>query len=378
MSAPLTHADLVLHALGRLSPRRREEIVAALARDPALSREAAGVATHLALYDRLPAAPEPPPFAALLRRLGAQPRARRSVTRVAAALAAVVLVAIGALLWYGRDEAQFERRSSWVEPGPGLALTRWGGGGALLATGHEPAELRLRGRTRVVLDRHSTLFLYQEDTVGLEGRAWFEVAPGAFRIMVAGHQVDVLGTAFELDASLGLLVRVVEGRVRASFRSGEPLGEAGPGETITDAAAAVETDLPGAFARRPQLTLQVASEARAGETLEVHLVLQAPRLVPVQLPGPAPVASAAWLAFRRPDGSDATVGLDLASVDWAGAGSQALLPGRSLTLEAGQRREILFRVPLPPGPPGTWRLSALYRPEGEAALASPTVPLVVR
>jgi hypothetical protein len=234
--------------------------------------------------------------------------------------------------------------------------------------------VRIGGRTRVVLDRDSALIPWNQDEVYLtRGRAWFEVGPGDFRIFAAGYHVDVLGTAFELDARDGLLVRVVEGRVRASVGSDELLGEAGPGETIAEGGASAAVDLPGAFARRPRLTLRVASDARADDPLEVRLAFEAPRLIPVRLPGPAPVASAAWLAFERPDGSAATVGLDLAS-----AGPGAPLPGEPLTLEAGERREVVFRVRLPPGPPGTWRLSALYRPEGEAALASPSVSLVVR
>ena len=229
MSAPFTHADLVLHALGHLSPRRREEVVAALSCDPALAREARSVAAHLGLYDRLPPAPEPPAFALLVARLGPQHVSAAAVSRrrwspwaAAAGLLLAVGAALGAFVLRSGDEPESPR---WGRPGPGLTVTLASDGTTSLSAPDGPAQAQVGERVRVVLDRGARLLPVSAEEVRLEaGRAWFEVAPGPFRVRTAFGDVEVLGTAFEVDAHDSLTVRVLEGRVRALGR------EAGPGD----------------------------------------------------------------------------------------------------------------------------------------------------
>jgi ferric-dicitrate binding protein FerR (iron transport regulator) len=376
---PVQHEDLVLYALGRLPPRRREEVAAQIARDPTLARESERITRHLALYDRLLPPPAPPAFDAVRARLGAQARRRVDPLRVFvwAGAAAILVALVGVFLfppklgserggWSGHDAASVAPPGLDSAPG-GLAWEATPAGPRLRAFAGEPGEIRLEGgRVRVVLDAGAALTSRTEAPPRLEGRAWFEVGPGPFALATEHGLVEVLGTAFEVDARDGLLVRVVEGRVRALGR------EAGPGESIAKGQERAE-GLPGAFARRPRLHVTVQRAASSSDSLRVRLLFQAPPYVGVELPGPSTVASAAWLAFTRPDGTDATVGLDLAAL-----GIAMPQPGRAVRLEAGTGHEVVFEVPRPPGPPGTWRLAALYRPEGEAALASEPVSLEVR
>ena len=51
---------------------------------------------------------------------------------------------------------------------------------------------------------------------------------------------------------------------------------------------------------------------------------------------------------------------------------------RPVVLGPRERRRVVFRVAVPAGAAGSWRLSALYRPQGEAAMASDPVSLEVR
>ena len=157
LPATCSHDELVLHALGRLDPRRREEVVAALARDPELAREAAQVSAHLGLYDRLPAAPEPPPFARLVARLGPQ-QARAAASRrrrwIPWAAAAGLLVTLGV---FALRDAEHSVPAGWGRPGPGVTLTVAADGPPSLSAPDGPAEAWLGTRVRVVLDRGARL-----------------------------------------------------------------------------------------------------------------------------------------------------------------------------------------------------------------------------
>jgi hypothetical protein len=129
----------------------------------------------------------------------------------------------------------------------------------------------------------------------------------------------------------------------------------------------------GAFFRRPVLTLEGPGSARPGESVLVRLVFENPGPKRQALAGPETVVTGGLLSFVGPDGRTHTRGLDFAHA--LSGGFEALRP---VTLAPRERRLVVFRVQVPEGPAGSWRLSALYRPQGEAALASEPLTLEVR
>jgi ferric-dicitrate binding protein FerR (iron transport regulator) len=333
--------DLVLLALARLEPREREALVLRLKSDPELAQQAREIAAHLALYDRLPAPPEPAPFQALAARLGEQPRPAFGWWRVAAA--ALVLLGAGALLF----------------PAKIGTLRDEGRPPVLRAASVEEHRLD-GGRVRVVLDAGAALHQDAGAQVRLErGRAWFEVGPGAFTVRTPRGDVEVLGTAFEVElAPQGdLRVEVGEGRVRVG---GETL-EAGTGWAEGERVAL--SSAPGRFARLAEMRL--VGGTVGARTISATLVFENPAALPRHVPGPEAAASGLLLAFEGPDGARHSQGADVLAL----AGGRIPPAGR-LTLRPGERLEVPLEVAVPPGPAGSWRLTALYRPQGEAPISS--------
>jgi ferric-dicitrate binding protein FerR (iron transport regulator) len=339
--------DLVLLALGRLEPREREALLLRVKADPALAGEAREIAAHLALYDRLPAPPEPAPFEALLPRLHARPRAAFGWWRVAAA--ALVLLGAGALLFPSKlGDLRDDVRAPVLRAG------------ALEATGALEERRLDGGRVRVVLDAAAAFADDGGSTVRLErGRAWFEVGPGPFTVRTPRGDVEVVGTAFEVElAPQGdLRVEVGEGRVRVH---GESLAA---GEGWAGGARHALTSPPGRFARLAEMRLVGGVVSARG--LAATLVFDNPARFPRHVPGPEAAARGLLLALEGPDGARHSQGVDVLAL----AGGRIPPAGR-LTLRPGERLEVPLEIARPPGPAGSWRLTALYRPQGEAPISS--------
>lgn len=336
--------DLVLLALGRLAPREREALTARLKQDPELAREAARIAAHLALYDRLPAPPEPAPVHRLSPRLGPQERRAFPWAWVLGG-AAVVLVAASVLF---PREIGDDRRGA----------PPWR---AVVAQERSLAD----GRVRVVLDAGGELASFDGSRARLaRGRAWFEVRPGAFRVETPHGDVLVEGTAFEVDVTSDLRVEVLEGRVRV----GERVLEAGEGLLAAERYRLASP--PARFARLADFGLSGAAVTPRGITLGVEFDNRAGFTRDVA--GPEAAATGLLLAFEGPQGARHSQGVDVL----AAAGGR-LPPAGRLRLAPGERLEIPVQVPLPPGPAGSWRLTALYRPQGEAPLTSAPLSLEI-
>ncbi len=323
-------------------------------------------------------APAPP-----LGALAPQVRRRRLLgPRPWAAAAAAALLGVGAwALAPVPPEARAPTEAApraWYALGPGLAVAPEdpapGGPSAVPSGGPRvsasaPAELLLGGRVRVVLDGGARLRLLDPASVALEaGRAWFEVEPGPFQVRTPAGTVAVLGTRFEVDLRAGLAVDVLEGQVSAAGHG------VGAGQRLTlDQVEPRHGPAPAWFLAPPRLLLEGPAWASAGEVIHLRLVFENLSQVRQTLAGPAAVASGALLSLTAPDGGVQTRPLDL-----GGALAGALAPGHPLTLRPSERRVVTLPFQVPAGSPGRWRLSALYRPEGGAPLASPSFPLGVR
>jgi len=394
MTARITPEDLVAHALGGLAPTDRERVDAALERDLDLRRRLDDVVTHLAIYDRLPPAPPAPPFARLAAALpdstpGRGPRAF-PVWRVAALAAAAVLV--GILLLDRRSPAPGAGGTAAdvlrVVPGVGLEVVRAGKRLAADAAGTarrgdvlactRPAEARLGERVRVVLDGGARLALEEGNAVTLvEGRAWFEVAPGPFEIRTPYGPVRVLGTAFDVDLRNGHLeVGVVHGRVAAAGH------EIGPGERLSEGrvaqvAGGAAGDV-GTWFRRPVLRLEAESAGPhpRGTPLVLRLVFQNAGQIPWRLPGPGTARTAIWLGFETVAGRVVQEVPVLRTNVIAGA--DVLRPGPGEILAPGQMRSVTIKILPPVGSPGAYRLRALWRPAGRTSVLSTPLEFEVR
>ncbi|MHC5012616.1 MAG: FecR domain-containing protein, partial [Planctomycetota bacterium] len=220
-----THHDLIDHALGRLDPPRREWVERALREDPALARRARSVADHLALYDALPPSPPPPPFSKIASALPSREKAGRRSARLlptqdwaVAAGGALAILIIVVFVWGVRSTPEDPVGTT----GDGVRIVRDGSvtSDARVRPGDVleadlPAEVWIGERVRVVMDGEARMEIEGTDRVRLaEGRAYFEVAPGPFRVGTSAGEVKVLGTRFELALSeTGLRVAVEEGRV---------------------------------------------------------------------------------------------------------------------------------------------------------------------
>ena len=358
---------LTAYALDLLGPEERVAVERALASDPALAAEHAAVVRHLALYERFPEPPAPPPAFERVAALAFPVSARaRRWTWAAAAAALVLLLAKGAL-WYSRS-ADDDRGPPPVPYVAGEGLNAGGSRGVpLLSTSARPAELWL-GQGQVVLDAHSLVRLDGEGLVELlAGRAYFDISDGPFRVRTREGDVEVLGTHFEVDLRSGLVVGVAKGRVRVGVR------EVGPGERLAGGVVSPATEVAGTFFRRPLLRLEGPGSARPGEVVQIRLVLENPTHVAQTVRGPETVATGALLTLTDPTGAETSRGLDFARA--LSGGLQALSP---VTLGPLERRLTVFELEVPAAPTGSWRLAALYRPQGEAPIASAPFTLEVR
>lgn len=342
--------------------------------EPSPQRRPPDLERWYAAFER--SVPPAPPFAEPLVTAGARPR-WPSGLRLAAAAAAVLL----ALTWArsgglarGPAGAQDDPSGASVAAlGPGLSVDGALGAhaavaGQRLAAG-ALAEAWIAGRVHVLLDGGAALTLVDAATVRLErGRAFFEVAPGAFTVHTPHGVVRVLGTRFGVDLTAGLDVDVVEGRVALGTLS------VGAGERLSGGRVAPRRPEGSAWCvRLPALRLEGPATARPGEVLTLRLLIENQSQVRQTLPPPAVVASGALLSLSGPDGRVETRPLDLAQ-----AVAGALAPGHPLALGPGERRSVSVSVQAPAGPLGAWRLEALYRPQGGAPLASTPLPLEIR
>jgi len=405
--------------------------------------QAQGVASKRHPLDALtPALSSPDLSSPDLRILDLQPRAPgrlpRKRLRWGAFAAAAALVAVA--LWSPWRDGAGTRQARSISatgltfvPGPGLALIRAGRSlpapaRALrdLRPGDElrcqsptqsPTEAHLAGRVRVVLDGGAALRIGSgSGTSGasaadshsvlgtvrlLTGRAWFEVAPGAFEVHTPYGVVRVLGTAFEVDLRAGRLdVSVAHGRVssqanssRAGSSSAGPSGQELPSSLPPPVEIAAGWGLSegrltrlagpaGAWFQRPRLLLTragtgpLASTLTRGTPLRLDLSFANPGQVPVRLRGPGAVRTAVWISFETPEGRTVAEMPVLPANVVAG---QALLePGASAELAPGQRRVLTIEILPPVGSPGAYRCRALYRPEGQPAVLSDPLDLEVR
>jgi len=418
MVQPINHADLVARALGELSEDERLRVDTALEHDPELRRAFEEVAGHLLRYDHLPPAPPAPPFALLEARLdralAGEPdhetapdlrilelQDRHPAVGVGAGVrwAAVACVAAAALLlvaltvpWGVEQTAD----GPTLMPGPGLELVRNGrsmpaparaaqplyAGDVLRCTA--PAEAQLGERVRLVLDAGAAVRIEEVDrpagsppaptVVRLQnGRAWFEVAPGAFEVRTPYGPVRVLGTAFEVDLRAGRLdVAVAHGRVTADGR------EIAAGWRLAEGALTQAGYPAGGWFRQPRLQLEAtaAGPATLGAPLRLRLLFSNPGQVPLRLSGPGAVRTALWASFETPDGRIVReVPIRPAHVV---AGLELLEPGKTTVLGPGESKVLTIEILAPVRSAGAYRCRALYRPEGQPAVLSAPLDLEVR
>jgi hypothetical protein len=232
----------------------------------------------------------------------------------------------------------------------------------------QTSEVRIGERVRAVLAPGTDVRFVSAEELRLDkGRAYFEVAPGPFAVATPHGRVDVRGTTFEVDLSAGLAVTVDEGRVSAA---GVLVGAK---QRLAEGNVGPAGEIAGAFFRRPVLRLEGPGSAAPGENVLVRLVFENAGPQRIEFAGPETVAAGALLSFAGPGGAAETRGLDFAQA--LSGGFEALRP---VALARGERRLVVFRVQVPRAPAGSWRLSALYRPQGEAALASEPLSLEVR
>jgi ferric-dicitrate binding protein FerR (iron transport regulator) len=344
----LSHADLVAHALGEGSADDRARVERALATDVRLGDRLAAVRAHLARYDALPPAPPPPPVDRVLRAV-ATAGARRTLGRRVAAVAVAASLVVGAVLALQRER---------VEPR-----------GGLVASSVEDDVFWEDGRARAFLDAGARLEAVEGRGARLAaGRAWFEVEPAGgaepFRVATRFGDVTVRGTAFEVDVrGEELAVAVASGRVEARGRS------IGPGERLAGGAVERAAAAPGGFARVPRLALETDG-GRAADGVLLRFVLENPRHVPLRVPGLEGAPATLWLSVTAPDGSVAD--LPVAADDWLPAGGDALV------LAPRERRVVPVRFLRPFTSPGTYRGTALLRPDGLPPVRSATVPIEVQ
>ncbi len=399
MSRHVTHEDLVARALGALAEDERARVDLALERDARLRREFEEISGHLLQYDQLPPAPPPPPFeriAAVLDEdaapdlsvLGLQTPRRRVRPRwlLPTAAAAMLVLGLGLYTKLTRNETVCDIGHTALVAGRGLHLERAGKdipapalGTRSVAPGdvlhcEAAAEARLGERVRLVLDGGARLSIGLPDVVTLErGRAWFEVAPGAFEVRTPYGPVRVLGTAFEVDLRGGRLeVGVAHGRVAAGGH------EIGPGERLSLGTVGPDADRIGAWFEQPVLRLEAvgASPHALGQAIEMRLVFQNAGNVPLKLRGPASARTAIWLSFETAGGRVLrelpVLGTNVT------AGADLLQPGVGLDLAPGQGRSLTLKILPPVGSPGAYRCRALYRPEGQPGVHSTPLDLEVR
>ncbi len=424
MSPTLSHDQLVLRALDRVSPEERKGIDAQLAADPVARQRYEQIAQHFVLYDSLPEAPEAPAFSKVLARLETQPEARparRDRPRetvldrsgqllMLGAVAAVLLV--GVLFWPGSerrdpppDTAPVIISGDWhMAVAQGIRI-RWPDGTESLGTGllekgsleqeapdpqtgvfrvlssdtvltaeRQPARVDL-GQVAVVLDRASPLQLKTQGVLRLEaGRAHFDVQPGPLQIETPYGDVEVVGTEFEIDLRHGgLAVRVAEGVVRV----GEQRIEAG--QSLDGGRVSKLQGVVGEWFRDPLLLLtRGAGDLSPGAPLRFDLTFANPALVELRGPGPEGWLTALSAEIWEAGSPRERLPLSLHEENLV-RGQDLLEPGRPLVLRPGERRTLGLQLRSPFPRPGNWRLRVWYRPaEGRAQVPSDVLELEVR
>ena len=358
----VTDADLIALALGHAAPAERERLEAWVAAEPLRRARYGAIRDHLARYETLTldeGAP-PLPFRATLPSPAARPAAAR---RPLVAAAGVLLLAV-VLVWANRPFAP----AVPFRAGPGL-LVLDGDGVAVPVTGPLAAGTRvttrmvtdigLGPRGRVMLDEGGVLELTSRTDVSLrEGRAFFDLGPGAFTVHTPLGDVEVLGTAFEVDVgATDLAVAVERGRVRAAghlLEAGEQLraGVVERGPTVL-----------GAFFRRPVLRVAAPPQVRAGHPAALTLELANPTGLALVVVPPDDVVASVWLTIRGPQGEVRDLALDGVAESWRGADADD-------RLEAGETRRAPVTLPNAFPEPGRYRCRAMYRPRGEAPVVS--------
>jgi hypothetical protein len=385
-SNTIHHADLVARALNQLPGDARQRVDAAVAADPALQTELERISQHLLLYDHATAAPAAPAFDRLAARLdaeGEQPADPADLPRPAGGsrrslwIGAAAAAVLTALLFAGaltRDPPA----TAWVEArlGPGVEVVRDGARLLRVPVGSEralslrardwvlaerPAELQLTGRVRTVLDGGATLRIDGPHEVSLrEGRAWFEVEPGSFRVETPRGTVEVLGTAFEVDLTgTGLAVRVAEGTVRVGAQT-VPAGFA-----LERGNVRAGRSRPAAWFRTPRITLghRGDGEVLAGAPLELDIGFANDGYVPIRAGGPTGLLSPLRIEVWRLDGEGRRDGdaLPLSiHAENVVSGASLLEPGRPVILVARETRTVAVRLRSPFRDAGTYRLRAWY------------------
>jgi hypothetical protein len=336
-------SQLIDLALGRLDPATRDRVEAAVRADPDLGRTVQAIRRNLEGWDRLPAPPPPPAFAAIASRLEGRapwPRAARAHRRLLAGAVAVAATLVLAILLAGPDRPPPRRLVAEV-----------------------PERFVLDPRVEAVLE--GELAAHGPERVSLaRGRAWFRVGPGPFRVDTPHGPVEVLGTTFEVDVRGGLRVAVAEGLVTTHGQRVGPGRRFAPGEP-----APLPLEEPvGAWFERPRLHLEGPDLVRAGEPVELRFVLENPTRLQQAVGGPDGVQAALWISVEGPAGGVR----DLAVADGDGFGGG----GGALVLAPGERRAHAVRLAGAQafGEAGLHRCRAMYRPsDGSAVVSEPLV-----
>ncbi len=367
MTPVVTDADLIALALGQTAPAERERIEAWLRADEGARRARYdAIRRHLGRYDVLTAAEAAPALssAALVARLSPRRTRRRRLVPATAAALAVALIVVALLVPRAPSARGIRAGEGVLRVGPQGTSSPANGRlepGARV-TAPEVAEVDLGERGRIVLDGGTVLTLTRANEVTLnEGRAFFDLGPGPFVVRTALGDVDVLGTAFEVDLrGDGLQVAVEHGRVRV----GDHVLAAGSrwaGGMRHDGGAR-----PGAFFRRPRLDLAVPGPVRARGGASLSLLLTNPTPVAFTVGEPEDVRAPVWLTIRGPDGAVRDQALTGVVEQWGlarGDHTDLGLPART-TRRADLVLENAFAEP------GRYRCRAMYRPRGEAPVVS--------
>lgn len=385
----ISDEHLLVYHLGEAAPAERERIAQALLEDGEVRARYDSLVAHWDLYDAYPADAAAPawrgPFAAGAdAHPGGEPTARplalaRPTWRPLAAAAAVLVIlgVLWALVGRGTNTRPVgptapSEGTMVVHVGPGLEIVD--GDRSIPASAREvrrvlahgarviaerPTTLRIEGRARVVLDGGSSLDLLQPDSVGLVGRAHFEVEPGAFDVSTTLGRVAVLGTTFLVDTrGPTLAVDVLEGRVRAAGT------ELAPGEALREGRTVAVDPRTDDWFRLPRFEVRLASDAspRPGEALRLTLAFDNRTHLPITMPAARSTGTPLLLELWR-EGEEATrlpIALREDTIEQGGA---FLVPGRPFALEAGARRTLGVRVRSPIRAPGAWRLRVWYQAE---------------
>lgn len=242
-----------------LNAEQRVELERRLVAEPAAARRFAAYARlHANLHQqaRDESAHREPEFDSPIPPPLAGPGARRVLAPIAA-IAAVLLVAIGGALWLGRQDAPaFGEIASaegelLIDGNPIAGGARFADGATLSTGAQASATLRLRDGSEVVLDRDTRLGVGRQDGEWRLRLDRGEVecvvarqAPGeGFVLRTAEATVAVVGTRFLVEHRDGRsAVRVTEGEV--TLAAGGELLRMGPSDRAIVSAGVVTTDIP--------------------------------------------------------------------------------------------------------------------------------------